>query len=529
MNIYQAVLRKMTLFSYIFSPKLYKEYGDGSTHKFYEPGGLEKWGDQIISTLSMMWNISYYTSPLIVTFLYRRGYFVAESITTFGKLTTGIGLLVVISLCMRGIGRSQNKVYSKFIKALETARANATSDEAKNSLRAFDFEFKYWPVDFSVADKAGDKTKGDTRKTKPFWMASLPCEVVAYIAIHSFGIRMIYPGSVKLIQSYLQPMLIQGRAKLIEEDHAKRYKLRAIDNNHVDTVFVDNRDVTTNGKTLVICSEGNAGFYEIGILTTPLALKYSVIGWNHPGFGGSTGNPYPDQDQNAIDAVMQFAIQKLGFLPENIILFGWSIGGYSSLYAATQYPEVKGLILDATFDDVLQLALPRMPQSISGIVRVAIRRYVNLNNAELLNQYNGPVLLIRRTEDEVIAEDMDVATNRGNNLLISLLKYRYPNIYKPNEISHITNILAKPIEKTTDNTTDQLCLSLLMSYISQNDKSFPLEIGVDYTSEQRIQLAEYLLYKHLLDFKSSHCTPLPADYFQMPWSVPDDDKEYVFT
>lgn len=130
---------------------------------------------------------------------------------------------------------------------------------------------------------------------------------------------------------------------------------------------------------------------------------------------------------------MQFAIHKLGFQPEEILLFGWSIGGYSSLVAATQYPDVKGVVcatethieppnfilifltlinfmrifaqvLDATFDDVLQLAIPRMPSSISGIVRIAIRDYVNLNNTELINQYNGPVLMIRRTEDEMIAE-----------------------------------------------------------------------------------------------------------------------------
>lgn len=220
------------------------------------------------------------------------------------------------------------------------------------------------------------------------------------------------------------PMLIQGRAKLIEQDHAKRYKLRSIDDNDVDTIFVDNRGKSTFGGTVVICSEGNAGFYEIGILSTPLSLKYSVIGWNHPGFGGSTvsylllqatnkinydqsttqGSPYPDQDQAAMDAVMQFAIHKLGFMPENILLFGWSIGGYSSLLGATRYPDIRGLVLDATFDDVLQLALPRMPQSLSGIVRIAIRQYMNLNNTELLAQYNGPVLLIRRTEDEVISE-----------------------------------------------------------------------------------------------------------------------------
>ena len=39
---------------------------------------------------------------------------------------------------------------------------------------------------------------------------------------------------------------------------------------------------------MIVC-EGNAGFYEMGMLTTPLDAGYSVIGWNHPGFWGSTG------------------------------------------------------------------------------------------------------------------------------------------------------------------------------------------------------------------------------------------------
>lgn len=119
----------------------------------------------------------------------------------------------------------------------------------------------------------------------------MPCEIAAYVAIHTFGIRMIYPGSLKIIQSFLRPVLIQGRAKLVEENHAVRFKLKTIDCNDVDTIFVDNRqsgEGHSNGKTLVICSEGNSGFYEIGIMQTPMQLNYSVLGWNHPGFGGST-------------------------------------------------------------------------------------------------------------------------------------------------------------------------------------------------------------------------------------------------
>lgn len=107
---------------------------------------------------------------------------------------------------------------------------------------------------------------------------------------------MLYPGSIRLLQSFLHPVLVQGRAKLVEEEQAKRFKLKSIDGNDVDAIFVDHRSNVTeknsNGKTLVICSEGNAGFYEIGIMTTPIASKFSVLGWNHPGFGGSTVKTY---------------------------------------------------------------------------------------------------------------------------------------------------------------------------------------------------------------------------------------------
>lgn len=279
-----------------------------------------------------------------------------------------------------------------------------------------------------------------------------PCSIAAFVAIHTFGLKMIYPGSIKLIQKYLHPMLVQGRAKLVLENSAIRNKLETVEGNQIDTIFVDNRSSKSdNGKTLVITAEGNAGFYEIGIMSTPLELNYSVLGFNHPGFGGSTGEPYIDQDQNAVDAVMQFAIQSLGFLPENIILFGWSIGGYSSLWLATQYPNIKGVLLDATFDDLLYLALPRMPESLSGVVRIAIREHCNLNNNDLITKYNGPVALVRRTEDEVICtEEMNIGTNRGNYLLVHMLKFRFPNIFQLDQLKYAQDVLNKTIDHCKD-------------------------------------------------------------------------------
>ena len=45
-----------------------------------------------------------------------------------------------------------------------------------------------------------------------------------------------------------------------------------------------------------------------------------------------------------MDSVMQFAINKLGFQVENIVVMGWSIGGYTSTWLAMNYPEIKGLV-----------------------------------------------------------------------------------------------------------------------------------------------------------------------------------------
>lgn len=359
---------------------------------------------------------------------------------------------MLLSYCIRGFGRSHSESYRRFIRDLEDAKSNYAESSNKKKLRRYDFEFEDWPVDWSM--KALDTKENTSKKVAVVtsargsinWVS--PCSIVGFLAIHTFGLRMIYPGSIKLIQKFLHPMLVQGRAKLVLENHAIRYKIETADGNHIDTIFVDNRNAKSNfGKTLVITAEGNAGFYEIGIMATPLESQYSVLGFNHPGFGGSNGVPFPDQDQHAIDAVMQFAIQSLGFLPENIILFGWSIGGYSSLWLATQYPNVKGVILDATFDDLLYLALPRMPESLSGVVRLAIRDHCNLNNNDLITKYSGPVSLVRRSEDEVICTDEGViGTNRGNYLLLHLLKNRFPNIFQSDQLNFAQQILNKTID-----------------------------------------------------------------------------------
>lgn len=60
-------------------------------------------------------------------------------------------------------------------------------------------------------------------------------------------------------------------------------------------------------------------------------------------------------------------------------------------------------MLDATFDDLAPLAVPRMPSFAEKLVVFTVREFTNLHVSDNLNKYQGQVLLIRRTADEIIA------------------------------------------------------------------------------------------------------------------------------
>ncbi|KAL0622741.1 Phosphatidylserine lipase ABHD16A [Plecturocebus cupreus] len=230
-------------------------------------------------------------------------------------------------------------------------------------LANYNFDFRSWPVDFHWEEpssrkesRRGPSHQGvallrpeplhrGTADTLLNRVKKLPCQITSYLVAHTLGRRMLYPGSVYLLQKALMPVLLQGQARLVEECNGRRAKLLACDGNEIDTMFVDRRGTAEpQGQKLVICCEGNAGFYEVGCVSTPLEAGYSVLGWNHPGFAGSTGVPFPQNEANAMDVVVQFAIHRLGFQPQDIIIYAWSIGGFTgtSLPPIPDYRQERG-------------------------------------------------------------------------------------------------------------------------------------------------------------------------------------------
>jgi len=329
------------------------------------------------------------------------------------------------------------------------------------------------------------------------------------------------------MQSGFAETLLTGRTFLLER-RGKRAKLLAADGNEIDTMFMDKRssvDIRERGDTLVITCEGNAGFYEVGLMTTPLKAGYSVLGWNHPGFAGSSGLPSPESERNAIEVVIQYAIEKLGFPANKIIIYAWSIGGYPAVWASRVHPQIGGMVLDATFDDIVPLAQTKMPEAISSFTTRVVKEYFHLDIARQLCSYPGPVLIIRRMRDEIITtEEGDISSNRGNNLLLKFLKFRYPNLLDSDGEDVLLEYLAAPDQATKKairdslNVNVDLCRSMYKSYVELNGKDFPMMIGQDLSVDQRTHLVMFLVLQYHMDFDATHCISLPASDFRLPWN-----------
>jgi len=487
-------------------PRLLRLYLSGVVD--YAPNGFERWSDTVLTSLACAASLAMYTSPLVLPWTYKRGWFTEDGAIWVAKFMTGLGVVAVGALVIRTLGRMSNPTYTKFLSVLSEATSSYT-EANKRLLEEYDFNFRAWPVDFDVRQIEGDGSK--PRRYLPdapvFSLLGAPSDLLAWLLTHSFGLSLVYPGSMLLMQTLIERQLLEGRTKLVLENKGRRNKVVTMDDNEIDTIYIEQKD-KANGRTLVICCEGNGGFYEIGFVSTPISAGYSVLGWNHPGFAGSSGRPFPRQEANAVDAVMQFAIHKLGYLPEQILVYGWSIGGYSATWIAMNYPDIKGLILDATFDDILPLAIPRMPQSLSSVVTKAIRSYINLDVSSQLAGYEGPVRFIRRSRDEMITTmDGELWSNRGNNLMKSLLKSRYPDLITPTSLSAL------------DGNLYVLGATAVAAADQESELLFSQMIGRDQelSEEEKGKVLCYIASKMLTEIDTTHCTPLPTSKFQLPW------------
>jgi len=164
------------------------------------------------------------------------------------------------------------------------------------------------------------------------------------------------------------------------------------------------------GRPTLLYFHGNAGNLAN---RSERVRKYTVRGigvfmLSYRGYSGSTGRP--SERANVADAKLAYeALRKEGVAPEDIILYGESLGSGVAVQLAAEKP-VGGLILDAPYTSIVDVAAGAYPfLPVRGFMfdRYETMRY--------LADVHAPLLVIHGEDDEIIPVAMGRAVYAAAN------------------------------------------------------------------------------------------------------------------
>jgi pimeloyl-ACP methyl ester carboxylesterase len=152
----------------------------------------------------------------------------------------------------------------------------------------------------------------------------------------------------------------------------------------------------------LLFSHGNAGNISgRPAIARPLVQRgIAVLLYDYRGYGKSEGSPDEQGTYRDGEAMLQEILTRASS-PRLVFLFGRSLGGGVSHELAVRHPELGGLITDATFTSMPEMA--RLVFPIPGVWRLVRNRYDNLAKAP---HVKIPRLVMHGTHDEMIPFSM---------------------------------------------------------------------------------------------------------------------------
>lgn len=166
-----------------------------------------------------------------------------------------------------------------------------------------------------------------------------------------------------------------------------------------------------SSKHVILFCHGNAGniSHRLESIRIFHSLGLDVIIFDYRGFGKSSGTP--DEEGTCLDAetVWNYLINDKGFRPDQIIIFGRSLGsGIASWLAIKHQPA--GLILESSFT-----SLPDLGAQIYPFFPVRLLSRYHYPTIENLRKIYCPVLFIHSKQDEIIPYKLGIENfNKAN-------------------------------------------------------------------------------------------------------------------
>lgn len=153
-----------------------------------------------------------------------------------------------------------------------------------------------------------------------------------------------------------------------------------------------------NGKVLLYL-HGNAS--NIGANVEHASrfhhLGFSVLLFDYRGYGQSEGG-FPSEQQVYADAeaAWHYLVHQRGISPEQIVIYGHSLGGAIAIELATRYPQASGLIVESSFTSIQAMAAY---QPLFRFLPIGLLLHQRFTSIAKVSSLNMPVLFIHGTAD----------------------------------------------------------------------------------------------------------------------------------
>jgi len=156
------------------------------------------------------------------------------------------------------------------------------------------------------------------------------------------------------------------------------------------------------GAKTVIHFHGNgevAADYQQGFPELFARLGWNLLLAEYRGYGGSTGRPQLGRMLTDVDAVLAAAGP-----PEQLVLFGRSVGSLFAIRGIRQSPQIAGLILESGIADVRERLLLRVAPEELGVSPAALDALLadSFDHQTSLSSYHNPTLVLHARHDGLV-------------------------------------------------------------------------------------------------------------------------------
>nr|CAH0107032.1 unnamed protein product [Daphnia galeata] len=177
-----------------------------------------------------------------------------------------------------------------------------------------------------------------------------------------------------------------------EKENMEVFYTRTSRQNRIACMFIR---CTPNARYTILFSHGNAvdlGQMSSFYLGLGTRINCNIFSYDYSGYGMSTGKPSEKNLYADVDAAWHALRTRYGISPENVILYGQSIGTVPTVDLASRY-EVGAVILHSPLMSGMRVAFPKTQRTWC---------FDAFPSIDKVSKVTSPVLVIHGTEDEVI-------------------------------------------------------------------------------------------------------------------------------